>query len=348
MRIVNILIILLSVSFIIGQSEEKQGSGNSTAIVSTLTLDSGATVTIFDFGETKIHAYTGPPAGNGTYIIESANNLVLVDAQFLNPIAQEYRAYADELGKPIERIIITHEHPDHWMGLGAAFTDVNVYTTAGVKAILGARVPIDNILPEGSEVIEGITFEYDVYTNLEAEEQVVIRLPDYGAIITGDLVYNEHYLFLGPNLDDWKRVLTELNDLDGYDLVLPGHGLPTDSSIFANNIEHIETAQDIIASSSNGQEFKQALMAAYPNYGGESYLGFFIPSFFPEDSAKKIPEGLAVTEHSPYQQVEDGAAVESVVCKEGLELIIRSNTIPACVEPSTAKTLVERGLANYP
>ena len=264
MKIVSILIILLSVSFVISQAEKQD---LEEAIISTGALDSGATVTIFDFGEVKIHAYTGAPAGNGTYIIEGASKLVLVDAQFVAAAAQEYRDYADELGKPIERIIITHEHPDHWLGLGAAFTDVEVYSSAGVKAILdetaeatiaaraeamGATpiyVPIGNVLPKDTEVIGGVTFEYDVYTNAEAEEQVVIRLPDDGVIIAGDLVYNEYYLVLGPNLDNWKSVLAELNDLDGYDIVLPGHGLPTDSSIFANNIEYIETAQNLIASS---------------------------------------------------------------------------------------------------
>ena len=58
-----------------------------------------------------------------------------------------------------------------------------------------------------------------------------------------------------------------------------------------------------------------------------------------------IQENL--TGHNPYQQVKDGVAMDSVACKKGLELIMRSNGAPACVKPSTAKALIERDLAFY-
>ncbi len=51
---------------------------------------------------------------------------------------------------------------------------------------------------------------------------------------------------------------------------------------------------------------------------------------------------------SPSKQVEEGKAPEEVECNEGLELIIRTNGDPACVKSETAKTLVERGMAQYP
>ncbi len=51
---------------------------------------------------------------------------------------------------------------------------------------------------------------------------------------------------------------------------------------------------------------------------------------------------------SPRQQIEEGKSPAEVICKEGLELIIRSNNKPACVMPQTAKILVDRGLAEFP
>ncbi len=88
--------------------------------------DTGSTVSVYEYQDLTIHAYTNGPdaAGSGTYIIESASSLVLIDAQMLAPFALDYRAYADSLGNPIERVIITHEHADHWLGLGAAFNDI--------------------------------------------------------------------------------------------------------------------------------------------------------------------------------------------------------------------------------
>jgi glyoxylase-like metal-dependent hydrolase (beta-lactamase superfamily II) len=32
-------------------------------------------------------------------------------------MAQGFRAYADSLGKPIDRVIITHAHPDHFLAV---------------------------------------------------------------------------------------------------------------------------------------------------------------------------------------------------------------------------------------
>ena len=36
---------------------------------------------------------------------------------------------------------------------------------------------------------------------------------------------------------------------------------------------------------------------------------------------------------SPRKQMKEGTAAENVLCKEGLELVIRINGMPACVKP---------------
>ncbi len=49
---------------------------------------------------------------------------------------------------------------------------------------------------------------------------------------------------------------------------------------------------------------------------------------------------------SPRKQMDSGVNAEDVVCKEGLELIIKaSNSSAACVKPSTAQVLIQRGWA---
>lgn len=51
---------------------------------------------------------------------------------------------------------------------------------------------------------------------------------------------------------------------------------------------------------------------------------------------------------SPKQQMKRGVSAEEVICKEGLNLIIRNNGSPACVKPSTAEVFQERGMAFVP
>jgi len=51
---------------------------------------------------------------------------------------------------------------------------------------------------------------------------------------------------------------------------------------------------------------------------------------------------------SPKKQLEKGVLPEDVLCKEGLQLVIRNNGSPACVKPSTAEKFENRGLAFIP
>lgn len=51
---------------------------------------------------------------------------------------------------------------------------------------------------------------------------------------------------------------------------------------------------------------------------------------------------------SPKKQMEKGIAPEQVICKEELELVIRSNGSPACVKHDTAIKLEERGAKIIP
>src|SRR5262245_56823477 len=82
-------------------------------------------------GDVRIHtfiaSFTYDNIANSTHIIESKSKLVLVDGQFLAPYAKQFRDYANSLGKPIERLYLSHRHPDHWFGLGAAFSDIDIH-----------------------------------------------------------------------------------------------------------------------------------------------------------------------------------------------------------------------------
>ncbi len=49
---------------------------------------------------------------------------------------------------------------------------------------------------------------------------------------------------------------------------------------------------------------------------------------------------------SPKQQMKTGILPSEVQCKEGLELIFKNDDSPACVKPTTAERLIQRGWAN--
>ena len=50
----------------------------------------------------------------------------------------------------------------------------------------------------------------------------------------------------------------------------------------------------------------------------------------------------------PIKQMKKGILIENIVCKNGLELVIRNNGMPACVTPETAEKMINLGIAFIP
>lgn len=198
---------------------------------STTVRDSGLTLRVFELDNVTVHALTAPVEvfANSTYLIETENSLVAVDTQFLLPFALDMRAYADELGKPIDRMYITHEHPDHFLG-SEAFDDVPIFALAEVSEAIAAigQAEIDEkqadfgpesiastfVVPEVIEPstveIDGVTLELEKYIDAEAPVQLVVKIVDSGAIITGDIVYSGVHLIMAGQPATWIPVLEEV------------------------------------------------------------------------------------------------------------------------------------------
>lgn len=260
------------------------------------------TLVLKDFQGVKIHTFVSPYAyaANATHIIETANELVIVDTQFINPLAHGFRAYVNSLGKPVNRVFISHGHPDHYFGLAAAFADCKAYSLEGINTIIGewgpqmiknqkpnfgdmipdeVAVPQYVVVPNTSEIIDGLTYEYEVVESAESEVQLLIKLPELGTVIAQDLVYSGVHIWLGMGwFENWATELQKLANTKGYDYILAGHGLPCTKDEIHNNIRYIETAQKLFKDGLSKDDFKTALLAAYPHRESpmmfDLYLGF--------------------------------------------------------------------------
>jgi hypothetical protein len=102
------------------------------------------TILVSRFGPVKIHSYLSPADGFhvNTQIIEGPTAVVIFDGQLLLPYAAEAASYVQALGKPVDRIILSHAHTDHWSGLQVLtdrFPDARVFALDGVADQLRAR-----------------------------------------------------------------------------------------------------------------------------------------------------------------------------------------------------------------
>lgn len=247
---------------------------------------------------TLISSFAYTNIANATHIIETPNQLVLVDSQFLVPYAQAFRAYADGLGKPIERLFLSHRHPDHWFGLGTAFSDINIYTLAEIQSFiqehgedsrsdhwkLGDYAPDRIVVPQkvvstGEETIDGVRYIYDKVTDTEIDFHLTLRLPDLGVYIAQDLIYSGTHLYLTKHMNHWSKVLQEML-VEDYDLFMPGHGLPADKNEVARNIEYLSSAQQAISNGLTDDAFKKFMIQRYPDRRCPGVFDIYMPRLF--------------------------------------------------------------------
>jgi hypothetical protein len=76
----------------------------------------------------KFHVYTSsiPMGASASVIIETKNTLILQDTQQNKTQNEELKALITSLGKPLNRIYVSHDHSHHWAGL-EMFGGVPVY-----------------------------------------------------------------------------------------------------------------------------------------------------------------------------------------------------------------------------
>src|SRR6202795_4302524 len=116
--------------------ELAQNSGGAVAKQAAGPGRAGA-ILVSQFGPVKIHSYLSPADGLqvNTQMIEGPNAVVIFDGQLLLPYANEVASYVQTLGKPIDRIILSHAHTDHWGGLQVLterFTNARGFALDGI------------------------------------------------------------------------------------------------------------------------------------------------------------------------------------------------------------------------
>src|SRR6202022_99426 len=235
-------------------------------------------ILVSQFGAVKIHSYLSPADGLqvNTQMIEGPNVFVIFDGQLLLPYADEVASYVQTLGKPIDRIILSHAHTDHWGGLQIVterFPEVRVFAldsiadqgrargparldglrrTYGDKAATKVTVPTETIT-EGLQRIDGVTYDFKRFVDGESDLQLAALLPEQKVLMAFDLVFspNEHPFTGANHFDHWMIVLERLKVLQGYDTITIGHDTPADRSAIDSTITYIKRAKEIHAASAD-------------------------------------------------------------------------------------------------
>ena len=258
-------------------------------------------ILVSQFGPVKIHSYLSPADGFhvNTQMIEGPTGVVIFDGQLLLPYAGEVASYVQGLGKPVDRIILSHAHTDHWSGLQVLtdrFPDARVFALNGVadqlrargqarldsfRPIYGDRIATKVTIPtetiaEGLQRIDGITYDFKRFVDAESDLQLAALLPEQKVLMAFDLVFspNEHAFTVVDHFEHWMSILESLKALEGYDTITIGHDTPVHRSAIDSTISYVKRAKEIHAASADAKSYSESLKAAFPDRQLASMVDF--------------------------------------------------------------------------
>jgi glyoxylase-like metal-dependent hydrolase (beta-lactamase superfamily II) len=192
------------------------------------------------------------------YLVETSGGIVAVDCTLTVSDARALRQRADDLGKPLRAVLITHAHPDHYGGaVELVGSDaIPVIAAKGVDAVIrrddeikeGIIRPMfgdewprerrfpDQTVSDGESIsFDGVHFTLmDLGPGESPHDSVWVVGDERQVAFAGDTAYQQMHCYLADGYwESWlaniKRLRAEL--APAADLYF-GHGVPTPTSPF--------------------------------------------------------------------------------------------------------------------
>ncbi len=228
-----------------------------------------------------------------TALIMGERDAVLVDPPFTMADAHRTAALVLDSGKNLTHIFITHDHPDHFFAMEVlkdTFPGAEIVAHPTVVADIWRSLPFkvkrwgpllgDNgpSHPSAPTPLEGDTIMLEghalkVLGPMQGDHVHATALwaPDIKALLPGDLVFNEVFLWLGehrpPQVAAWAEALERLAELEP-EIVVAGHarpGLPNDASGIEFSRRYLETWPKLVSRAENSADLQDKVRAAFPN-----------------------------------------------------------------------------------
>jgi glyoxylase-like metal-dependent hydrolase (beta-lactamase superfamily II) len=259
-----------------------------------------------------IQRFTSSEAGawSNSYLISGVSDAILFDVFMLRGEAADLAKTIEKSGKTLRAVMISHAHPDHFMGLDAIvehFPAARILSTANVVADiqedgpwmfsmlqskLGEAGPKRLIIPETlNEPVLRIgetDLEIVEFGECESKHIATVYIAPLKALFAADLVYNGAHLYVAEkHIASWLERIEELEAFakGRVSTIHPGHGTAGDLGLIAQTLAYLNDFTEAV----KGGDAKAAelqILSKYPEYHVKQFLtAFSIPAFFPAASS---------------------------------------------------------------
>jgi glyoxylase-like metal-dependent hydrolase (beta-lactamase superfamily II) len=258
--------------------------------------------------------YHGIEASVNAYIFSDSQSIILVDCLRNSEEAKALAEVIKKHDKPLSHILITHGHPDHYLGMNVMrqeFPDAKIVVTK--EEIKNDIISFSNWMesvgwlekepamkPKTNKNETGFDYENTIevlnakalqladgailelnsdYAGAECEHLTTIYSKELNAFFTGDFCYNKVHMWLAvdkENIAYWKSQLDQFKQglADTKPTLYPGHGMAADISLFDEVKKYIEDFEETIEKSTTRAEAMDTMQRLYPNHQQADFLLF--------------------------------------------------------------------------
>jgi glyoxylase-like metal-dependent hydrolase (beta-lactamase superfamily II) len=208
------------------------------------------------------------------YVIETESGVVAIDGLLTVSAAKEMRTALDRLGKPLQAVLVTQSHPDHYAGLAeiVAGRDVPIIAPQGVidtisaddaikdeiiGPMFGDEWPTVRVFPN-TPIRDGesMTFDdvrltvIDLGPSESPHDSPWVLGEDEKIVFLGDQIYDHKHCFLADGFYvEWLANIEKLRARFPDDAVFHiGHGGPVGREMWDWQRGYIELFLDAISS----------------------------------------------------------------------------------------------------
>jgi hypothetical protein len=262
----------------------------------------------------QLDVYNGVEASVNAYLFSDNQSMILVDCLRNSKEANNLANFLKDQNKSLTHILITHGHPDHYLGmvvLKKKFQGARIVVTKqeikndiiGFSAWMESVGWLENepaMKPKTATNTNGFDYENAIevlnantlalaegavlelnsdYAPSECEHLTTIYSRDLNAFFPNDFCYNGVHAWLAvdkKNVDYWKMQLTEFKKAWQVQnpKIYPGHGQPADISVFDEVRKYIEDFEETIKRSKTRAEAMTTMKRLYPNHQQADFLLF--------------------------------------------------------------------------